>query len=155
MRPGVSETERILSDARVSATDVAEATLGVIVRVASSDAVRALDAFKADGYDMLADLLGADIDEQIEITYHLRDLRDHREVYVKARTAYDGAFPSVWRVYPAALFAEREAGEMFGVSFSDHPNPARLLTTDEIDVPLLRKSTAIRTEEEVTLLDRE
>jgi len=44
---------------------------------------------------------------------------------------------------------------LFGLTFSGHPNLKRLLTSDEVDVFLLRKDVPIRTEEEVTLLGRE
>ena len=54
----------------------------------------------------------------------------------------------MWEIYPAALFPEREAAELLGMTLTGHPNPKRLLTVEGTE-PLLRKSVAIRTAEEV------
>jgi NADH-quinone oxidoreductase subunit C len=97
------------------------------------------------------DLFGTDTGSAIELTYHLRALEGLREIFMKTVVVYDGEAPSVWRVFPAALYPEREAAELLGVSFAAHPNPKRLLTTDEVSEPLLRKSVAIRTPGEVAI----
>jgi NADH:ubiquinone oxidoreductase subunit C len=69
-------------------------------------------------------------------------------VYLKCHVPYEGELRSVWEVYPAALYPEREAAELLGFSLLGHPNPKRLLTTDGTP-PLLRKSVPVRTAEEV------
>ena len=99
-------------------------------------------------YDFLVDLFATDTGERIEVTWHLRAFARYEDLYLKALVDYDGEAPSVWRVYPAALYPEREAAELLGMSFPGHPNPKRLLTTDGTE-PLLRKSVLIRTAEEV------
>jgi Ni,Fe-hydrogenase III component G len=52
-------------------------------------------------------------------------------------------------VHPGALYPEREIAEMFGLDLCGHPNPKRLLTTEDSPPALLRRSTPIRTDEEV------
>jgi NADH:ubiquinone oxidoreductase subunit C len=42
-------------------------------------------------------------------------------------TTCDRAIPSITPVTKAADWAEREIGDLYGVSFSGHPNPGRLL----------------------------
>jgi NADH:ubiquinone oxidoreductase subunit C len=137
----------ILRGAGVAFENATEA-LGAVVRVAPGDVWAALAALKAGGYEQLVDLLGTDTGEAIELTYHVRDFSDYSPVFLKAVVAYDGEIASVWEIYPSALFPEREAAELLGMSFPGHPNPKRLLTVEGTE-PLLRKSVLIRGAEEV------
>jgi NADH:ubiquinone oxidoreductase subunit C len=122
--------------------------LGLVARIPSARVADALAALSQAGYDMLVDLFGTDTGERIELTYHLRAFAGLHDLYVKCLVDYDGEAPSAWRSYPAALYPEREAAELFGMSFPGHPNPKRLLTTEGVE-PLLRKSVPIRSAEEV------
>lgn len=140
-----------LAAASVDASTGSDTALGTVVRIESACAERALEALRCAGFDMLVDLFASDTGDAIELTWHLRRLTDLETLFVKAAVVYDGEAPSVWRVFPAALFPEREAAELFGMSFAGHPNPKRLLTTDEVEVPLMRKSVSLRTHDEVGL----
>lgn len=150
MRPEPTAIAEALRSAGIEA-DVSEETLGVVARVAASRAVVALEALEEcrSAFDMLVDLFATDTGERLELTYHLRAIGSKTDVYLRVSLDYDGEVPSAWHAFPAALYAEREAAELFGMSFSGHPNPKRLLTSDEVDVYLLRKSTAIRDDEGV------
>jgi NADH:ubiquinone oxidoreductase subunit C len=139
----------ILAAAGIACESSAE-VLGAVVRLGAADVADALTALDEAGFDLLVDLFGCDTGEKVELTYHLRVLARMDDVFLKVLVPYEGEAPSVWRVYPAALYAEREAAEMFGVSFPGHPNPKRLLLTEGMD-PLLRKSVPIRSAEEVRL----
>ncbi len=151
MRPDVDATTEILTAAGVPLKEASSDTLGVVCRIEAFRLEAALAALRAVGYQTLVDLFGTDTGEAVELTYHLRRLGDLAEVYLKAIVAYDCEAPSVWRVYPAALYPEREAAELLGVSFAGHPNPKRLLTTEEVEGHLLRKDVLLRTPEEVAL----
>jgi NADH-quinone oxidoreductase subunit C len=143
----------MLSAAGVPVIGVSEEALGTVVRVEPANIEKTLEALVADGYDFLADLSGSDDGERLTVTYIVRSLSDMRQLFVKTSTDYDGDVPSVWRVFPAACFPEREAAELYGMTFSGHPNLKRLLTSDDTEgIFLLRKSCLVRTEEEVTLL---
>jgi len=124
--------------------------LGAVLRLDAPRIAEALAALQSVGWDFLVDMFGTDTGEAIELTYHLRAFETREELYVKANVAYDGEAPSVWRCFPAALYPEREAAELLGMSFPGHPNPKRLLTTDGLP-PLLRKSELIREAGEVQL----
>jgi NADH-quinone oxidoreductase subunit C len=124
--------------------------LGPVVRLGADRICDALAALQTVGYDFLVDLFGTDTGERIELTYHLRAFATLEDHYLKVLVDYDGEAPSVWRVYPAALYPEREAAEMLGLSFPGHPNPKRLLTTEGFP-PMLRKSERIREAGEVQL----
>jgi NADH-quinone oxidoreductase subunit C len=139
-----------LTAAGISA-EVSDEAFGVLARVAACDIAGALMALRdGDGaFALLVDLFATDTGDELEVTYHLRSFARDEDAYVRLVVQYDAEVPSVWRVYPAALYPEREAAELFGLTFPGHPNPKRLLTTDEVELPLLRKSTPIRTNEEV------
>jgi NADH-quinone oxidoreductase subunit C len=122
--------------------------LGEVLRLDSAAIADALAALRDAGFDFLVDLFATDTGERLEVTWHVRAFAEHIDLYLKSMVDYDGEAPSVWRVFPAALYPEREAAELLGMTFTGHPNPKRLLTTDGTD-PLLRKSVLIRTAEEV------
>ncbi|HEY5506439.1 MAG TPA: NADH-quinone oxidoreductase subunit C [Coriobacteriia bacterium] len=132
------------------AAEEADEKLGAVVRLDAARIDDALAALQTVGYDFLVDLFGTDTGEAIELTYHLRAFATREDLYLKATVVYDGEAPSVWHIFPAALYPEREAAELLGMSFPGHPNPKRLLTTDELP-PMLRKEHLIRTAEEVQL----
>jgi NADH-quinone oxidoreductase subunit C len=121
----------------------------VVCRVEPPSIEDVLTALREAGFDMLVDLFGTDTGDDIELTYHLRSIARDEDLYVRVGVSYDGSVGSVWAIYPSALYPEREAAELLGVSFAGHPNPKRLLTCDDVEVHLLRKSVAIRTPEEV------
>jgi NADH-quinone oxidoreductase subunit C len=127
-----------------------EEWLGHVLRLEPERIADALAALQTIGYDFLVDLFGTDTGERIEITYHLRIFATLEDLYVKVLVDYDGEAPSVWRIFPAALYPEREAAEMLGLSFPGHPNPKRLLTTEGLP-PMLRKSELVRGAGEVQL----
>jgi NADH-quinone oxidoreductase subunit C len=126
----------------------ADTTLGAVLVLDAGHIVAAVAALREAGHDQFVDLFGTDTGEAVEVTYHLRVLESLEDIYLQCDVPYDGELESIWEVYPAALYPEREAAELLGFSLSGHPNPKRLLTTDGTP-PLLRKSVAIRTAEEV------
>ncbi len=129
------------------ATVEATATM-LVVRVAPEEQYAALLSLKEAGFDFLVDLFGVDTGEAVDVVYLLRSLKRDEDVTVKLGLAYDATLTSVWELFPAAAYPEREAAEMFGLKLADHPNPQRLLTIDGVD-PLLRKSVEIRDAEQV------
>ena len=63
------------------------------------------------------------------------------------------SLPSISKVYDAALWYEREAFDLFGIRFNDHPDLRRILLPDDADFhPLLKdygKVHAFRSTEEI------
>jgi len=148
LQPDASALSAALRNAGIDAP-VADERLGLVARPAIADTPAALRALHAADYEMLVDLFGIDTGEDIEITYHIRSFTRDEDAYLKVNLPYDAMLTSVWDVYPAALYPEREAAEMFGLRLVGHPNPKRLLTSDEFDAPILRKSVPIRTDIEL------
>ena len=148
MRPDVAAVTHALESACPDCA-VSEEAWGVLCIVSAEKADAALAALASSGYEMLVDLFASDTGEGLEITYHLRSHGGDTELYARVAVGYDGEVPSVWETHPAALYAEREAAELFGLSFPGHPNPKRLLTSDDVPGYLMRKAVPVRTHEEV------
>jgi NADH-quinone oxidoreductase subunit C len=82
-------------------------------------------------FQQLVDLCGVDYpdrEERFEVVYHLLSMTRNVRIRVKVATDEHKPVPSVIGVYPNADWFEREAFDMYGMLFSDHPDLRRLLT---------------------------
>ncbi len=90
----------------------------------------------------LMDLCGVDYPERPErfdVVYHLLSLRHNARLRVKIQTDEVTPVPSVTAIYGAAGWFEREAWDMFGIAFADHPDLRRILTDYGFEGHPLRK----------------
>ena len=70
----------------------------------------------------------------VQVVYILQSLEPERTLVVKTEAPYDDlAVPSVTGVWRAAEWYEREAHDLFGVSFDGHPDLSPLLLYDEFE----------------------
>jgi NADH:ubiquinone oxidoreductase subunit C len=151
LQPDATLIAKVLADAGLRDVSIEETNApGFVCRVTPEQVADTLGALKGSDHEFtfLVDMFGVDSGEGVDVIYHLRSISRDEEVYVKALHGYGADLASVWTLYPAALMPERECAEMFGLTLSGHPNPKYLLVTEGV-VPLLLKSTAIRTAEEV------
>jgi NADH-quinone oxidoreductase subunit C len=82
-------------------------------------------------FKILVDICGVDWpkrEKRFDIVYHLLSLTKNMRLRLRVQAGEDDAVPSVVAVYPAANWFEREAFDMYGVAFSDHPDLRRILT---------------------------
>ena len=82
-------------------------------------------------FQQLIDLCGVDYPTRplrFDVVYHLLSLTQNLRVRLKVQTDEDTPVPSVSSIFPAADWFEREAFDMYGIFFSDHPDLRRLLT---------------------------
>ena len=69
---------------------------------------------------------------KMQVVYFLQSLEPERTLALKTDAPYDDpVVPSVTSVWRAADWYEREAHDLFGLSFEGHPDPAPLLLYDE------------------------
>lgn len=83
------------------------------------------------GFEQLVDLCGVDYPDRplrFDVVYHLLSLTENVRVRLKVATDEDTPVPSATVVYPVADWFEREAFDMYGIFFSNHPDLRRLLT---------------------------
>ncbi len=82
-------------------------------------------------FHQLIDLCGVDYPERplrFDVVYHLLSLVKNHRIRLKVQTDEDTAVPSVADIFPAANWFEREAFDMYGIFFENHPDLRRLLT---------------------------
>ena len=87
-------------------------------------------------YDYLVDVTAVehrDPARPLEVVWHLRSLPFRRFLRLKAQLETDAPLvvPSVWPVYRAADWLERECFDMFGVRFDGHPDLRRILMWED------------------------
>jgi len=81
--------------------------------------------------EQLMELCGVDWPERPErfdVVYMLLSISLNHRVRVMVRTGAETPVPSIHRLWPVATWFEREAWDLFGISFSDQPDLRRILT---------------------------
>ncbi|HNY15780.1 MAG TPA: NADH-quinone oxidoreductase subunit C [Bacteroidales bacterium] len=89
-------------------------------------------------FDFLDCITGVDYGHDLGVIYHLRSTKYEHMVVLKTRTA-DRDFPefdSVSDIWEAADLYEREAFDLLGIRFTDHPDLRRLFLDDSWGFPL-------------------
>jgi len=100
----------------------------------SADIVRLIAYLRNDGecaFSILIDLAGVDYPNRarrFDVVYHLLSIAKNRRIRVKVETDESTPVPSIVSVRPCADWFEREAFDMYGILFSDHPDLRRILT---------------------------
>ncbi len=76
---------------------------------------------------------------RFDVVYHLLSLRHNQRLRVTIEIGEETLVPSVTGVFSSAIWFEREAWDMYGVVFSDHPDLRRILTDYGFEGHPLRK----------------
>ena len=93
-------------------------------------------------FKQLVDVCGVDYpdrEDRFDVVYNLLSLTNNVRVRVKVRTNEDTPVPSVVGLFSSANWYERETWDLFGVTFSDHPDLRRIMTDYGFDGHPLRK----------------
>ena len=127
----------------VTGTAVAHGELMVSVR---RDAVSRILAFLRDDpkclFQVLVDICGVDHPERAErfdVVYNLLSVKLDQRIRVKATADETSPVPSVTGLFSSAGWFEREAWDLYGIYFSDHPDLRRILTDYGFEGHPLRK----------------
>lgn len=150
--------ESRMSDAvRSSQVRVGELTL-----LAERDHIVPLLRFLRDdqqcNFETMIDICGVDYperSERFEVVYHLLSMRMNHRIRVRIRTDEETAVPSVVTLWPVANWFEREAFDMYGIQFADHPDLRRILTDYGFEGWPLRKDFPLTGHYEVRYDDLE
>jgi NADH-quinone oxidoreductase subunit C len=100
------------------------------------DIIRWLHDDPSQRYDYLADVTAVeyrDLEQPIEVVWHLRSLPYRRFLRVKIQLTKNRPLeaPSVWSIYKSADWLERECFDMFGIRFVGHPDLRRILMWEQ------------------------
>jgi NADH-quinone oxidoreductase subunit C len=93
-------------------------------------------------FTVLCDICGVDYPDRpmrFEVVYNLLSMHHNLRIRVKLETDEEQPVPSATGVFSAAGWWEREAWDLFGIYFSNHPDLRRILTDYGFDGHPLRK----------------
>jgi NADH-quinone oxidoreductase subunit C len=115
---------------KIAGTSMARGELTVDVN--ASDITEVMAWLQGPGeFKILVDLCGNDWPQRarrFDVVYHLLSLTKNARIRVKVQVGEGEAIASITPVYPAAGWFEREAFDMYGIAFADHPDLRRILT---------------------------
>jgi NADH-quinone oxidoreductase subunit D/NADH-quinone oxidoreductase subunit C/D len=94
------------------------------------------------GYDFLSSVTGVDYlpDEKMEVVYHVYKSTGGTAFIFKTQVPRDNpVLPTLVPIYPGAEFQEREAWDLLGIRFENHPDLRRILMWEGFAGHPLRK----------------
>jgi len=103
-------------------------------------------------YDFLSDICGVDFlerEKRFDVVYNLYSIPNRWRVRLEVNLAEDESVDSLTSLWDAANWLEREAYDMFGIKFDNHPDLKRILMPDDWIGHPLRKDFPL-TKEEIT-----
>ena len=124
-----------------------------VVHVPREQYVALVKTLISDGYVQVSDLCGIDylthpgrtlpegiVAERFEVVVNLLDIEHRRRLRVRVQIpADDATCPTLFDVHPGTEAMEREAYDMFGIEFTDHPDLTRILMPEDWEGFPLRK----------------
>jgi NADH-quinone oxidoreductase subunit C len=140
-----SAGEAIAAALSGAVTEISDAYSELTLTVATDrwvDIARYLREDPGQLYISFIDLCAVDYpvrEKRFEVVLHLLSPKYNKRIRVKTSVDEDTPVPSLCQVFPAADWFEREAYDLLGVLFSNHPDLRRILTDYGFDGHPLRK----------------
>jgi len=118
-----------------------------VLEIPKEDNVQVLSSLRESGqFDVLMDLCGADYlgnmagrQKRYEVVYHLFNSKTFQRLRIKAQVGEGETIESAIPAWKSANWFEREAFDMYGLQFLNHPHLVRLLCHHEFVGHPLRK----------------
>ena len=106
------------------------------IKLPPSDYFSTVQELNQDGFELMVDLTVVDWFRKREprfelVVQFLSTSKNERKTIKVEISDEDLSVPSITSVFPSANFYEREAFDMFGIKFSDHPDLTRILMPDD------------------------
>jgi NADH-quinone oxidoreductase subunit C len=119
--------------------------------------VEVVTALRDAGFETCADLCGVDYllhlgralpegvtRERFEVVVNLLSLSHRRRIRVRVQVEEaDPRLPTLFHVYPGTENMEREAFDMYGILFDEHPDMSRILMPEDWEGHPLRKDYGV------------
>jgi NADH-quinone oxidoreductase subunit C len=135
----------LLTRLGLQADDAAEPT----ALVPAGDLLRVAQALRSDGF-MLMDTVGLDYLHYPEarparfcVLHNVYHPFDHRRLFLRVYLDDAQELDSLYPVWKAANYLEREVYDLIGVVFAGHPDLRKVLTPDDLEGHPLRKDFPI------------
>jgi NADH-quinone oxidoreductase subunit C len=136
----------------VNETDVPD-----VRHVSADDYLATVTALQDEGFDMLCDLCAVDYlaaparalpegvePHRFEVVVNLLSREQRRRVRIRAQVPEaEPALPSLFDLWPGSEAMEREAFDLMGIVFTDHPDLTRILMPEDWEGHPLRKDYAV------------
>ncbi|MBY0564446.1 MAG: NADH-quinone oxidoreductase subunit C [Hyphomonadaceae bacterium] len=135
MSAGLSDLAAHIASTMTNAIVRHDVPMGELTLVARAEHIVTVLTFLRDDprcrFTTFVDLCGVDYPERekrFDVVYHLLSMPLNQRIRIKVETDEDTAVPSVAGLFPCADWFEREAFDMYGIVFSNHPDLRRILT---------------------------
>ena len=115
------------------------------ISISTNQILDVVDFIKNDEaceFRQITDIAGVDFPERIkrfDVVYHFLSFKHNIRLRIKITISEDETISSITSIFPAANWFEREAFDMYGIQFKDHPDLRRILTDYGFEGYPLRK----------------
>ena len=115
------------------------------ISISTNQILDVVDYIKNDEaceFRQITDIAGVDFPDRqkrFDVIYHFLSFKHNSRLRIKITIGEDESIPSITSIFPAANWFEREAFDMYGIQFKDHPDLRRILTDYGFEGYPLRK----------------